>query len=221
MGIKGITRRAPVGKRFGRVVVIGRPDAISRSSPVVLCRCDCGDERDYFVANLTVQTEPMCPPCRTDSRASKGRSGRHPLFNIWKAIIQRCENPKHDAYPLYGGRGVTICDRWRNDFDAFATDVGPRPSRQHTIDRIDNDGNYEPGNTRWATWSQQGRNRRNTVMVEWRGRSISLNDAAELAGLDHATLAWRLKRGWATERAMTTPSLMATNKGRPKPRKAA
>lgn len=136
-------------------------------------------------------------------------------------MIQRCENPKHTAYHRYGGRGIQICERWRQDFEAFVSDVGQRPSLSHTLDRENGDGNYEPGNVRWATPVVQQRNRCDTLRIEWDGRIMSGKEAADIAGLELATFYNRLKVGWPMEKIMTTPSTMTANKGVPKPRKAA
>lgn len=163
----------------------------------------------------------MCPTCRERSRPAKGNSGKHPLSNIWKAMIQRCENPKHTAFHLYGGRGISICARWRQDFEAFAADMGERPSLKHTLDRIEGNGNYEPGNVRWATPIQQQRNRSDTLRVEWQGRTMSGTEAAALAGLEIATFYYRVNAGWPMARIMTTSSLMTANKGVPKPKRKA
>jgi hypothetical protein len=202
---KGISLVAPIGKRFGKLTVNGGPFRQGNANAVT-CICDCGDQRAYFVGNLRTQKLPMCPSCRLLSRPSKGRSGKHPLFNIWKAMIQRCENPKHTHYSEYGGRGITICDRWRTDFDAFASDMGGRPTLDHTLDRIDVDGNYEPGNVEWSDWQHQGNNRRDNIQIEWRGRTLTGAEAAREAGIDLPTLLWRLKRGWVVEKAMTQPA---------------
>lgn len=193
-----------VGKRFGRVVLI-EPPQFTPPPGKVKCRCDCGDERVYWTSNLRVQNQPMCPGCRLKSRPSKGHY-KHPLFNIWKGIIQRCENPKHTFYARYGARGIAMCPRWRADFRAFAADMGARPSLQHTIDRIDPNGNYEPGNCRWLTNAEQQDNRSNGIRLQWRGREWTATEAAVEAGVEYATLVYRLKSGWTTERALETPS---------------
>lgn len=219
MPARGVSRIAPIGKRFGRVTVISQPRPSQNSgSSSVDCRCDCGDVRPYYISNLARQNEPMCPVCRLKSRPSKGGSG-HPLYNIWKGIIQRCENPHHTHFADYGARGIVMCPRWREDFFAFVADVGERPSPSHTLDRKDNDRGYEPGNVGWATQAAQMNNTRKTVTISWRGRTYTLSEAMEVTGLDRATLAWRIKRGWAAERIMTTPSTMSANKGVPKPRR--
>lgn len=216
MAKAALARDALIRKQFGRVSAIAPcPD----DGRAVIGRCSCGDERRYFAANLKRQSEPMCPSCRERARPSKGQSGKHPLFNIWKAMIQRCENPNHTWFARYGGRGIRMCDRWREDFTAFAADVGERPSPRHTIDRIKGEQGYEPGNVRWALPIQQQRNRSDTLRIEWRGRIISGKEAADLAGLEIATFYYRLKAGWPIERIMTTPSTMTANKGVPKPKK--
>lgn len=218
MPTAGISRVAPIGKRFGRVVVISLSRPSGRST-VVDARCDCGDERPYFISNLRTQSEPMCPACREASRPAKGQSGKHPLFNIWKAMIQRCENPNHTWFKRYGGRGVAVCPKWRDDFEAFAADVGDRPSLKHTIDRVDGNGHYEPDNVRWATHIVQQRNRSDTLRVEWDGRTMSGKEAADIAGLELATFYYRVKAGWPMERIMSTPSTMTANKGQAKRRR--
>jgi len=136
-------------------------------------------------------------------------------------MIQRCENPNHTWYERYGGRGIRVCERWRSDFEAFAADVGDRPSLSHTLDREDVDGYYEPGNVRWATPVVQQRNRSDTLKVEWGGRTMSGKEAAEIAGLEIATFYYRLKAGWTMQCIMTTPSTMTTNKGVPKQKRKA
>ena len=163
----------------------------------------------------------MCPACREASHPAKGQSGKHPLFNIWKAMIQRCENPNHTWYSRYGGRGIRICDEWRADFEAFARHMGERPSLEHTVDRVDPDGNYEPGNCRWLTISEQQNNRANTIHFEWQGRTWTIKEACAATGIEHATMAYRYNNGWSPDEMMAIPSMCTANKGKPKPRKAA
>lgn len=98
-------------------------------------------------------------------RPAKGNGETHPLYSLWRAMRHRCLSPKNREYHLYGGRGITICERW-NNFATFVEDVEPRPSPAHTLDRIDNDGNYEPGNTRWALKVTQARNSRKAKLTE-------------------------------------------------------
>jgi hypothetical protein len=130
-----------------------------------------------------------------------GSRGGLPEYATWKSIKQRCNNPKDENYPDYGGRGIKLCDRW-NDFAVFLADVGPRP-KGHSLDRYpDKDGNYEPGNIRWATQSEQARNKRNNRIVEYCGRSMTVTEASALAGIKFAKVIRRLNRGWTVERAL-------------------
>ena len=112
--------------------------------------------------------------------------------STWLNMRQRCSNPNHKAYKDYGARGITVCKRWRDDYDAFYEDMGPRPEKA-TIDRIDNDGNYEPGNCRWAPMSLQNRNNRRTHFIECQGRRQSLTDWANEFGFTPNGMRRRLK----------------------------
>lgn len=116
---------------------------------------------------------------------------------------ERCLNPRSKSYPLYGGRGITICERWVTS-EAFIADMGPRPEGM-SLDRIDNDGPYTPENCRWATPTQQQRNQRRTRFVQWEGRRRPLQELAEQFGLNADTIDQRLKLGWSIEDALTKP----------------
>ena len=137
----------------------------------------------------------------------------HPLYGLWRSMRHRCHNAARADYPLYGGRGIEVCEKWRWDFRAFVSDVGERPSPKHTLDRLRGDGNYEPGNVRWATAKEQCRNRRGNRFIEWRGARRTVAECAELAGLPQDTVHHRLDAGWSVDRALTTP-LGATSHGR-------
>lgn len=129
------------------------------------------------------------------------------LYGIWSGMIQRCANPKRDSYQYYGARGIRVCDRWLHSFANFMADVGPRPSTKHSIDRINNDGNYEPGNCRWATPLEQSHNSPRVHLVEFRGRKYSRTELAELLGISYWTLRTRLDRGVPVEDAVALESL--------------
>jgi hypothetical protein len=121
-------------------------------------------------------------------------------------MIDRCTNPNSRMWHRYGGRGIRVCDRWRAGFWEFFADVGPRPSPKHTLDRIDNDGHYEPGNVRWAMPKQQSRNTRTNKLVEYKGERKPLAEWAEILGMSRVTLGRRLRLpGWSVERAFTEP----------------
>jgi len=118
---------------------------------------------------------------------------------------QRCLDQKSKTYPDYGGRGIRVCERWIESFEDFLADVGIRPSDRHSIDRIDNDGHYEPGNVRWATRAEQQRNRRTNRWITVNGETRVLEDRATLRGIAPTVISGRLKDGWTPEGAVMTP----------------
>lgn len=154
------TSKAPVaGTRFGRITIIAER---ATGSLRVLGRCDCGAEKLFFLNNLRQGTTKSCGCLLRELITA--RNLRHgmtesPEFETWIGILQRCTNPNAAAYANYGGRGITVCERWRDSFENFYADMGPRPEGL-SIDRIDNDGNYEPGNCHWATPMEQRHNQR-------------------------------------------------------------
>lgn len=125
-------------------------------------------------------------------------------YRSWSAMLERCGSPKCDSYENYGGRGITVCERWRS-FENFYADMGPRPSAKHSIDRINNDGHYEPSNCRWATRAEQNNNMRTCRPLEWRGRIVPREQLAAEYGLDRRCLDKRLKKGMSLEEALTAP----------------
>lgn len=157
-----------INQRFGRLFVLGaaphRRTSSGRCIRQVLCRCDCGAERAFSTSNISSGVTLSCGCARREKTLA--RNHKHggvgtTEYRIWKSMITRCENPNAKHFFRYGGRGIKICARWRNSFADFLADVGKRPSAQYSIDRYpDNDGDYEPGNVRWATASQQRLNQR-------------------------------------------------------------
>lgn len=123
----------------------------------------------------------------------------------------RCLNPKMPQYKNYGGRGITICDRWRKSFIDFLEDVGRRPSLDHTLDRIDNNGNYEPGNVRWATPEEQQNNKRDSRLVSFNGETKTIAQWARHCGMEKSTLYRRIMSGWDVELALFTPPKYANS----------
>ena len=141
---------------------------------------------------------------RNKARATHRMEGT-PTYKTWDALRQRCLNPKNKDYPRYGGAGISVCDRWKHSFEAFLADMGERPAGM-TLDRINNDEGYSKENCRWATIVTQNRNRRSNVIIEYNGESGPISFWAERMGIERKTLEYRIRAGWDTERALTTPS---------------
>ena len=131
-------------------------------------------------------------------------------YNSWRAMLQRCYDTTHEAYASYGGRGIVVCDRWLESFENFIADMGRRPTRLHTVDRKDNDGNYEPGNCHWVTRTVQARNRRSSRHVTIGGERLTLAEWAERSGVCAETIAFRIKSGWPAERLLL-PAIQGRN----------
>lgn len=123
-------------------------------------------------------------------------------YGIWSGMKSRCYNPRTDNYKHYGGRGIAVCDRWRNSFDCFLADIGPRPSLNHSLDRINNDGNYEPGNVRWASVQEQRSNTRRNRVVTFRGVTQTLAQWSRSIGISESTLHRRIASGLPLDEAL-------------------
>ena len=130
-----------------------------------------------------------------------------PEYAAWNAMRQRCRDPNSNSYHHYGGRGISVCERWDTSFANFFADMGERPSVKHSLDRYpNNNGNYEPGNCRWATRKQQHRNERRNTVVRFRGKRVALSEAAEMAGLSYQAVWRRINRlGWSIAKALSEP----------------
>lgn len=131
------------------------------------------------------------------------RQYKDPLYSTWASLIQRCCNPTNGRYASYGGRGISVCVQWRASFLEFRDAVGPRPSDEHTLDRIDNNGNYEPGNVRWATRAEQSSNMRSNRSLTLNGITRTVAEWSRALGLASNVITTRLSRGWSVERALS------------------
>lgn len=128
-------------------------------------------------------------------------------YRAWQTMRLRCTEPSNSQYPNYGGRGIRVCERWLNSVEAFIEDMGPKPSPKHELDRYpDNNGNYEPGNCRWATRSENDRNRRSNRLIECRGEKLPLVAWSERSGVGVDTIRHRIAKGWDSDRAIFTPA---------------
>ena len=204
------------GRRFGRWTVIKYLGA-EKNKSVYLCRCDCGNEVKVRANNLLSGTSTSCG-CVFREKLKGNTWGRthnisfSPTYQTWSGIKFRCENPNSGEYAAYGGRGITVCERWQK-FENFLEDMGERPKGK-TIDRIDVNGNYEPSNCRWATPKEQARNRRSNTLITYNGETKTLAEWAEITGICSNTISNRIKNlGWNVGKALTTPSTIPRRKG--------
>ena len=148
------------GKIYGRWTVL-RKDFVNKTGTRWICQCACGSQMSLFGVNLQAGISIDCGCGRLDrlKNYKKGQSAR-PEYSNWKSMIYRCYRPDASHFYLYGGRGIEVCKQWQDDFWQFLKDVGPKPEQTYSLDRINTDGHYEPGNVRWATAVQQSNNRR-------------------------------------------------------------
>ncbi len=192
-------------KKFGKLKALeykGR----NKSGGVWRCLCDCGKEVFILGGNLRKGKTQSCGCYRFGLRQTHGKVNTR-IYRIWKGIKQRCINVKHNFYKDYGGRGITICDEWRNDFQAFYDwAITHGYSDDLTIDRINNDGNYEPSNCRWTTNKTQQRNKRTNHLVMYKGEIHTIAEWSEIFDIPYNALYLRLVvRNWSVEKAFTTP----------------
>lgn len=187
------------GNQFGMWTVLSKGETRYSTRVYWLCACACGKQNQVSGVHLVAGRSTNCG-C---SKASGARNGQFKHgksgtdeHNIWMRMIDRCTNPNNPGWPLYGGRGIKVCDRWGNSFEAFLEDMGPRPSKAHSIDRHpDKNGGYEPGNVRWATPKEQARNLRKNIIVELDGREVTLAEACERTGVNYDAAKWRHHAG--------------------------
>lgn len=185
------------GKRFGRFVALSY-----EGRHLWLCQCDCGLKVKVAGRFLREGEKKSCG-CLNRERANSYRERiARPEYRIWFKMKYRCSSKADPAYRDYGGRGISVCARWLKSFENFFADIGPRPTVGHSLGRIDNDGNYEPGNVRWETRHQQSRNKRSTVWADWSGKKWVLTDLARHIGIDPRRLNFRNKRYGSTNEAV-------------------
>lgn len=195
------------GDRFGALVVL-RKNGYRKHHLVWDCQCDCGKILPVFDTNIKRGLSSHCPSCGVKEGGKKlrthGRSRNDKTYAAWSKMKRRCLNPESDDYYLYGARGITVHPLWVEYFVAFAEHVGLPPSQKHSIDRIDTNGNYEPGNVKWSTAPEQANNKRNNRKVEFNGEKISMRAASEITGIKRATI-----RSLAAKHGATVEQMIA------------
>lgn len=194
------------GRRFGRLVIIGFAGGCTDRFRWY-CQCDCGNVSVVTKSNLVSGHTTSCGCYHKERKlAASTRHGKShtKVHNAWNAMLDRCTNANYEGYPLYGGRGIAVCERWRV-FENFFADMGEPPSPQHSLDRIDVNGNYEPSNCRWATAKEQSRNRRSNVIVTYQGVTSCLLEHCERLALNYHVVSRCLRKGWPLDLAITAP----------------
>lgn len=189
------------GQRFGRLAVISYVP-----SEGWLCQCDCGTEK--FILSGSLRSGTISCGCfrREKMRDLRTKHGyaRSSIYTTWLGMKKRCENTNDKHYADYGGRGIKVCDRWQ-DFANFLEDMGPRPSPNLTLERIDNDGPYSKKNCKWATATEQANNKRNNRVLEFNGRKMTVHEWARELDVHASALHRRLGNGWSVEDTLSRP----------------
>lgn len=194
------------GQRFGRLVVICLHSK-KWDKLIWLCLCDCGGEATVNTSELKNGHTKSCGCYRRENTAKMffkhgGCAKKDKEFSIWCGMIRRClyDDKTRNTYKYYRGRGITVCQRWIDSYQNFIDDMGPMPSPKHTLDRKDPNGNYEPGNCRWATHIEQANNKRETVRITVNGESKSISEWARHFGMKPNTVYTRYKRGVSVDK---------------------
>lgn len=196
------------GQRFGRLLVLRRAENIGRQT-AWLCKCDCGNEKAVPYWNLVSGQTKSCG-CLVKEVSAKNAKCTHKqsysrLYTIWIGMKQRCYYENHKHFKHYGGRGITVCDEWKDDFQAFHDwSISHGYEDNLTIDRIDVNGNYEPSNCKWASTKVQGNNKRSNHTLELNGEIHTVSEWSKITGIPNSTIHNRLKAGWTIEKALTT-----------------
>lgn len=201
------------GQKFGRLTVTSfagsRILSDNKSYRYWHCICECGVTTEVAIGNLRGSSHSVLScGCLQKERAAE-INGRHfktgtPEYQAWAHMRQRCTNPNSKDFKNYGGRGIGICARWES-FESFLSDMGSRPTPQHTVDRINNENNYGPDNCRWATRAEQNSNTRQNRWLTFKGRTMTTSQWARFMGVPDTILHKRVCRGWSVERVLTTP----------------
>jgi len=204
------------GVRFNRLTVIERGPSNPCGNSRWWCRCDCGNKTLVSGCNLGNNHTTSCGCAfREIASAMKTKHGEsHGIFapnrasaeyTTWVSMLGRCYNPKNERFSDYGGRGIKVCRRWRESYIAFLADMGRRPSKRHSLDRINNERGYSPKNCRWATMKEQCRNTRRTHLIAYSGLRLSIAEWSERTGMPAGTILKRAQSGWPAAKIFETP----------------
>jgi len=202
------------GQRFQDWLIVNNLTTSIRGETHNWCRClRCGLEKWVNAGSLVHGRSMCCHKCSTVTHGENRNNKPTPTHQSWSDMIKRCTNKKSKFYKNYGGRGIKVCERWKT-FENFKADMGERPSKKHTLNRINNDGNYEPGNCNWATKREQSINRRNVKLITLNNKTLCLTEWAEIKASEwkisdyhriYAMFTGRIRMGWNIEKTINTP----------------
>ncbi|MGW0579225.1 hypothetical protein ACWD25_25405 [Streptomyces sp. NPDC002920] len=215
----GIRSHDLAGQRFSRLLVLSEAGRSKDRKILWLCRCDCGTEVTVSGKRLRNGESKSCGCLKAELLAARNHRHGHAgtrLYKIWQGMLKRCTNPSDRNFHKYGGRGITVCERWTS-FENFHTDMAGGYADDLTLDRINPEGNYELGNCRWATQKEQQRNRTNNRLVSYEGSTRTLAEWCEQLDLPYRAIMQRLLAGWSVERAFNTPVRATARPPRPHP----
>lgn len=188
------------GERFFRLTAMEPLDNNFNSNTTWKCQCACGNTWNVKAGHLKSGNTKSCGCLKREKSTANGHANKtHGLtktveYKTWSAMKRRCYNPETESYSDYGARGITVCERWKNSFENFLADMGKRPSNEHSIERINVDGHYEPGNCKWGTIDEQNNNKRTSVHFVMDGEKLSLTQIARKYDIPIATLVSRIYR---------------------------
>ena len=197
-----LVRNDLTGRTYGAWIVLGYGSRAPSGHTRWLCRCSCGHEREVLAGNLV---RGKTVSCGHEQRTAGGLwKENQSEYDTWAQMLKRCELPTNASYDHYGGRGIRVCRRWQ-EFGNFLKDMGKRPFPDWQLDRINNDGDYEPESCRWVSPSQNVRNSTSATLLEFDGRSMSIAEWAEEKGVNPRVFYARRAKGWSVERMLTQP----------------
>jgi hypothetical protein len=207
------------GQRFGRLEVKGKSHKNKKGQWLWFCHCDCGNDTIVIGTNLYYGFSQSCGCFQREEvkeRMTKHGFSKTPIEQVRNSMMKRCYNPKNAQYKDYGGRGITVCEEWRTNpvsFYIWAIQTGYDNTRHNntrnkfSLDRINNDGPYSPDNCRWATRTEQGRNKRSNHLITYNGEAKTMKEWSEITGVSYSTLRSRKNSGWSDEKTIATPKL--------------
>lgn len=204
------TTRNLAGERVGRWTVLREDCGRTQRCRRWFCKCECGTIRSVTAYHLLNGSSLSCGCLNREVTSTRVRAhglSHTPEYQAWSLMVRRCTDTKDRAFKNYGGRGIKVCERWlgRDGFTAFLADIGAKPTPDHSLDRRNPNGDYDPANCRWATRAEQSRNKRNNVLITHNGQTKCITDWSQETGLRVGTIRVRLQSGWSPEEALTAP----------------